>query len=475
MVGWAGMINYELMLVITTLAGSAGFGIWRISLRLLSRYEVTGLICHMFRVILAIFLFPAVYLALLTAAYSDGGWSGAVVAESPFFYIGGKIFRCIWCLGALWTACRYGSLLLKEHRKRRGCRKVGTADGRTDQNRVSGSEDQAVILLGMVCREMGIRCRVELYRGTESCSPMIGGIIRPRLYIGEGERDERKLRIVFLHELTHLIHGDLWVRAVLLFLGFLYWFNPLFFTGWIFEENRRWSEDYCDHAVCRKIREPEYIRTLLYTAITCVETGRYAGVQMCENGSDVRRRVLYIENRKNRKLVKPGMAAVCMALYLLIGGTVVMAAGEGVAQVYGCICYATEVAEEEKEEKTVDDFVEHEEASGEEDPDIVEEEGEMMGRSDGGGTFAWDIEPKSRKVSAEIEMAAKGEITITALADLSDNPVRVGVIKPDRTRIYIVGTDAVTHTFAVDKKGAYKIYAENRSGAMVNIIGVYQK
>lgn len=124
-------------------------------------------------------------------------------------------------------------------------------------------------LLARCQAEAGVRQPVTLMVQPLFASPALSGLVRKRLLLPANAEalSEKELRYVFLHELCHLRHGDLWLNALLLILQALHWFNPVL---WLcFAQVRRDRELYCDAAVVRHLGETErldYGRALLEAA-----------------------------------------------------------------------------------------------------------------------------------------------------------------------------------------------------------------
>ena len=77
---------------------------------------------------------------------------------------------------------------------------------------------------------MRVRREVRLIIAPQRMTPALFGLRKPCLLLPDGliqKLDERELRMVFLHELAHVKHGDILLNWVILFARSLHWFNPL--------------------------------------------------------------------------------------------------------------------------------------------------------------------------------------------------------------------------------------------------------
>jgi len=99
-------------------------------------------------------------------------------------------------------------------------------------------------------RRYGIHANVPLLVSREILTPGIAGIFRPRVVLPEGcarELSPAELRCVFLHELTHLRRGDMFVHHILLALCYAHWYNPI---AWLaLRQFRCAMEKACDAEV----------------------------------------------------------------------------------------------------------------------------------------------------------------------------------------------------------------------------------
>lgn len=87
-------------------------------------------------------------------------------------------------------------------------------------------------LLKEICRQQRShigQVRIMAYKSTAVSSPMITGLIRPRLILpADAERwNTRQLELVMAHELCHYRKKDLWLKMLLAAACCVNWFNPM--------------------------------------------------------------------------------------------------------------------------------------------------------------------------------------------------------------------------------------------------------
>ena len=85
-------------------------------------------------------------------------------------------------------------------------------------------------LLGEIKENLQVKSHVRLLAAPRLASPILMGLLRPRIVIPADalkELPERQLKAVILHELAHFRRRDLWVNWVQVILQTIYWFHPL--------------------------------------------------------------------------------------------------------------------------------------------------------------------------------------------------------------------------------------------------------
>jgi len=170
----------------------------------------------------------------------------------------------------------------------------------------------ALILYMLTRKELGqaVRVRDNIYRSDMLLSPVLSGLIRPKIILPATlDADGAEGRMVLAHENVHRRRLDNLWRMLGIFIACLHWFNPLewimlktFFTD---------MELSCDEAVIRKFDEKErrlYAGTLLRFA----EDKRLL-VSTAFGRSGVKVRIVNVLNYKKLTLI----GAVASALFLL--------------------------------------------------------------------------------------------------------------------------------------------------------------
>lgn len=233
--------------------------------------------------------------------------------ETPSFS-GHQLAAVIWLSGAslllLFWGGQYGRLgwlLRREGRK---------------------APEDVQTLLAHCQREVGIRQPVTLVLQPFFASPAVTGLFQKRLLLPWGAQtlNPQELRYVFLHELYHLRHRDLWINALLLIFQALHWFNPVLW--YCFASVRRDMELACDASVLRHLTEGEglaYGQALLKAAAQKKVPYSARLLTMASDYDSLRERILQIKKapfwQKHRRSIAltGSLCLLVMALLLLTG------------------------------------------------------------------------------------------------------------------------------------------------------------
>ncbi len=96
-------------------------------------------------------------------------------------------------------------------------------------------------------QSLRIKQHVKLMLCPSVNSPMMIGLIRPRLLLPDEDLTLDELPLVIRHELTHFARRDLWAKAILLPVLSLHWFNPAVYA--LSRALGFWQESSCDEKV----------------------------------------------------------------------------------------------------------------------------------------------------------------------------------------------------------------------------------
>ena len=178
----------------------------------------------------------------------------------------------------------------------------------------------AVVAFQACRRALGLTGRVELRENPAASSPFTTGLLRPVVVIPTDlALSPEELRCLFLHELTHIRCGDLWVKSLSLLARCVHWFNPL-----VLLLNRRIqeiAEQSCDERAAVSMDSAEryaYGSVILKFASGEAVSGQWAASLSTREAIERRlKRVLHVKKLKTKELV----LILALSAALLAGGT----------------------------------------------------------------------------------------------------------------------------------------------------------
>lgn len=156
--------------------------------------------------------------------------------------------------------------------------------------------------------ETGITKNIPVYSTAFLKSPVIAGILRPRIYLPIhliSDNNETDIRYMLLHELMHYKHKDGIANCLMNLAGVLYWFNPL--VRHALREMRNDREIACDTSVLNILEPADYIaygNTLISFAekISLAPLPFASGIS--GNKKQIQRRILNIASYERPTLLK---------------------------------------------------------------------------------------------------------------------------------------------------------------------------
>ncbi len=177
---------------------------------------------------------------------------------------------------------------------------------------------EAAIQLPLLKKTLGLKGNVTLAHSTVVRSPILVGLFKPTIYLPPENTVKMDIKMVIHHELVHLKHQDLWVKALTLGVSALHWFNPLIHM--IRRDIHTWSELACDEDV---VKEMSYEERRRYgeTILNVMAGTKKMPAQFCSSlsgeGKQLKRRLM---NMFNVKKLKKKHWMLSMGALLLITG-----------------------------------------------------------------------------------------------------------------------------------------------------------
>ena len=154
-------------------------------------------------------------------------------------------------------------------------------------------------------------------------TPMLVGLVRPRIILPDTEISTRQLEYILRHELTHLRRRDLIYKWFAVAATSFHWFNPL--MPWLRKEISRCCELSCDEAVIGTLNEEQkqqYGETLLALAALHALPRAVPATTLCEEKQQLRERLLGIMRYKTATVLI--LLLSCLLAVLIAGCAAVL-------------------------------------------------------------------------------------------------------------------------------------------------------
>ncbi|WP_339303316.1 M56 family metallopeptidase [Paenibacillus sp. FSL R5-0519] len=179
-------------------------------------------------------------------------------------------------------------------------------------------DSEAAMQLPLIKEALGLKSNITLAHSTIVRSPILVGLFKPTIYLPPENTVKMDIKMVIHHELVHLKHQDLWVKALTLGVSALHWFNPLIHM--IRRDIHTWSELACDEDVVKEMSHEER-RRYGETILNVMAGTKKMPAQFCSSlsgeGKQLKRRLMNMFNVK--KLNKKHWMLSMGALLLITG------------------------------------------------------------------------------------------------------------------------------------------------------------
>lgn len=165
--------------------------------------------------------------------------------------------------------------------------------------------------------------RVSAFRSPLAATPMLVGLLRPRILLPETAVSTRELECILRHELTHLRRRDLLFKWAAVAVTSFHWFNP--FMPWLRREIDRCCELSCDEAVIGSMNEDwkrTYGETLLALAAVSALPRAVPATTLCEEKAQLKERLVGI--MKHKKVTAAILLLSCLLALLVAGCAAVL-------------------------------------------------------------------------------------------------------------------------------------------------------
>ena len=442
-------IRFCFMIIMTTVTGTAVFGIWKLMAVFLNRRGCVREIRHLLIAVILFFVVPA--------AYVYAAWSAGVYAEStsrtlfwrtPFLVRAADAFLCVWLIG---VCVNFFRIVRIKKRLQSVIR---------DSREAYGPEKQAVL---RVRNRLQIRKQIPVYLAKTQSVPVIAGIWNCRIILPDQTYAGDELEMILEHEMRHYRQGDLFLKGICTWIRCVHWMNPL--SRRLFSEVDRWGDALCDQQICRenggRWSGKQYFEVVL--GCVCRDKGEQGSVmKLGRSAEEIKERIERMKKGRSGELKKRVQAALGIC-FLAISSVTAAAAGKGTEIIYDAVYQATErTVEEAKQAQVVSK--EYEWMPG--DDITVIESGENLNMR-GSSLFTWTIPEDTLRKSGTFYAAEGTQVTIAIVPEPVSARTGVGLDQPNGYLRGVSGAGAYVHTFTIYESGVYSVYARNESSGTI--------
>ncbi len=400
---------------------------------------------------------PFLWICLSRMSYADGimCYTGEFICSTfpmmttLFNYLGG-----IWLVGFFFSALMgiYKVLLVKNRMR----------------GNVSVENRRYVFLFEEYQKRFRIR-NIELYQNDLLVSPITYGVYRKKIVLPFENYTEKQLRIIFEHEMNHVLRGDLWWRMIALVTSWIHWFNPI--TYMYIKQIIYHEEVVCDE-ISGKGKEwyslKEYAGFLVEVAdneIFCI-----SAMALCESQNEtIRRLEAMIRNKEIRKPKKWMIIVSSMILVLisLLPATYASATTVDIQEEW--------ILKAEKEKVLeASDWSDNSDVVyyvGEDEIEEVDLSSDILPYSNM-VSINHTIKENTRVLFQGYSMSQGGKITIVATCNDSSVSYRIGIKNRNTGELYSVsGKGTLSKTFEISTAGSYSAYVENTASSSIKVEG----
>ena len=298
-------------------------------------------------------------------------------------------------------------------------------------------------------------------------TPMVYGIRNPKVLLPTEEYTTDQLKIILLHELTHIKHKDIFWKLLCRMILLIYWFYPL--KHQIFKAVNEWSEVYCDFSVINETGNKKgYFKTLYDIMIHQFQFQEYicAGIGEC----NLERRILIAKNIKRMNTEKWIIGFILSTCFILFGGISVVTAMESMQLGYRILDRNT------TEEIVVDgtpevmNLVVHKRYGY--DPRIFH----TKYLEDDGSIYGVDFLKKKERVQTKWIYLKKGQKVFFKVFDMTDKDankrkLEAGIRDFSNNIKYVNRSEEIDYKFSIEKSGKYQCFVSNYNDQNIELLG----
>ncbi len=160
-----------------------------------------------------------------------------------------NIFILVWMIGIIHLFKKYTVHTISINKAI--CREEGTND------------PEILACMNEIIHSSGKHTKVKVIQNKDIIIPIIIGFVKPTIYLPDIPFTERELKNILLHEWTHFLNKDSWIKLFIYLIGVVFWWNP--FVHILLENLNHILEVRCDLKLTYKMNAAqriEYLETI---------------------------------------------------------------------------------------------------------------------------------------------------------------------------------------------------------------------
>jgi len=152
-------------------------------------------------------------------------------------------------------------------------------------------------------RDLKVCGRINLRSSQYIKTPLTFGFINPIVILPDTNMTDNEKKLSIIHELTHIKHGDLWLKFIAFVMSAVHWFNP--FAHMLSRKLAVISEEYCDECVIKDMGADERISyaKLILKVISDITAPQFSSTLSASTKNIKRRLINMLKIKKSRKSV----------------------------------------------------------------------------------------------------------------------------------------------------------------------------
>lgn len=447
-------IEWVYAILLTSLTGSILYVTWRVVGMLLEKIGFANIIFELLKVVIIFFLLPIGYIALKAKEQEIG--RGYLFGATPVIFRISNILLLLWFCGFLFMLVHF-----KRNVKR----------NKEWMQNVIPCEPQVVQQFEEIYQSLGgKKGRLEVCRSYNCQVPCVTGWFFRKIILPMEDYSEDELQVILTHEITHHLQGDVALKWVCAFMLCIHYFNPL---AWKFYGAiQKWSEFSCDYKASNVVGSLKTYFGVIANIVVERSFETCLSSQLSETANDLIERIDKMKKNHKVKYRSKWAAAIMVAVAFVTSSATVCAATIGSVQQYVKMYHTTEV--EYELENDIDltsgyvEYIEYGNAEG-----VVEREGETNTLSRSTTSFEWTV-ASNELVKSDAFVCVPGQtINVNVFISPSDLTMKVGIMRPDGSRLYVTGEGRVMYDFNITLAGVHRVFVENNSSESVEVEGNY--